>query len=184
MSTGPIVAALYGVWRLANLDRSGLDCIDRSPEGAVRSFWAAGFLAAPFLLLLILRQSDGVDPFRYYSVHALSYVIGWTLFPLAMIHVVRLLDRRHLYFNFIATYNWSAMIQNGLHFTVAFIAESRLLGPGPLTLLGLATLILALGYAWYVTRIALDLPAGAAGAVVALDVLFGVLVDRVAARII
>jgi hypothetical protein len=136
------------------------------------------------VILLVLRQSDSVDPFRYYVVHGVGYVLGWTLFPLAMLSVSRLIQREPFYFSFIAAYNWSAILQNAVHFAVAFLAEAEVMGLGALTFLSLITTLIVAGYAWYVTRIALNAPAGAAAAVVFLDILLGVFIERLTFKMV
>ena len=43
------VYSIFGAYRLAMLDKSGLSYLDRSPEGAIRSFYAA-LIVLPALL--------------------------------------------------------------------------------------------------------------------------------------
>lgn len=181
---GPVVSAVYGAWRLAHFDARGLEHIDRSSEGAVRSFLAALFLAPPYLALLLLRQPDWVDPARYYILHAIGYVVSWTLFPLAMVGVARLIGREDRYVGFVAAYNWSAIVQNGVHFAVAFLAEAEILAPRAITFLGLVATAAVAAYAWFVARVALAAPPGAAAAVVFLDIVLGVFIERLAVKLI
>jgi hypothetical protein len=177
------VYSIFGAYRLAMLDRSGLGYLDRSPEGALRSF-AAGLIVLPaYALLVVLRLWDvlpQVSAFRFVTVEGLAYVISWTAFPLVMFHISDLLDRSGRYFDFLAAYNWSAIIQMGVYLPVVAIADSGLvpesLGEG----LVLVVTLLVLIYQWFIARTTLEIGGGTAAGVVVLDMILAVFITGTA----
>ena len=50
-----VVAALYGAYRLARFDPSGLALFDATIAGFSRSFFAAVLVAPVYLVLLLIR---------------------------------------------------------------------------------------------------------------------------------
>ena len=59
MITAPEVArAMYGAWRLARLDRSGIEQFGDDAEAFWRSFYAM-LIAAPFYVVLISLRLSG-----------------------------------------------------------------------------------------------------------------------------
>ena len=121
------VYSIFGAYRLAMLDKSGLSYLDRSPEGAIRSFYAALIVLPAYAVLVVLRLWDvlpEVSLLRFITVEGLAYVISWTAFPLVMFHISGLLDRSARYFDFLSAYNWSSVIQMGLYLPVVAIADS------------------------------------------------------------
>ena len=55
ISTRELAYGLVGAWRLMRNDASGLQYFDRSPHGALRSFWVM-VLAAPAYAVLLMLQ--------------------------------------------------------------------------------------------------------------------------------
>ncbi len=162
------VYSIFGAYRLAMLDKTGLSYLDRSPEGALRSFNAA---------LIVLPE---VSLLRFVTVEGLAYVISWTAFPLVMFHVSGLLDRAGRYFDFLSAYNWSSVIQMGVYLPVVAIADSGLLPEGLGEGLVLAVTMLVLMYQWFIARTTLDINGGSAAGVVLLDMILAVFITGVA----
>ena len=119
-----VVYSIFGAYRLAMLDKTGLNYLDRSPEGAIRSFNAALIVLPAYAVLVVLRLWDvlpDVSLLRFVTVEGLAYVISWTAFPLAMFHISGLLDRSERYFDFLSAYNWSSVIQMGVYLPVVAV---------------------------------------------------------------
>ena len=57
--TENMATSLYGAYRLARADKSGLNYFDASIDGFWRSFFAAVVIAPLFALFLIVRYSFG-----------------------------------------------------------------------------------------------------------------------------
>ncbi len=178
-----IVAAVTGAWRLARGDRTGVTLIDRSPDGALRSFRAAAVVAPGYLVLLALRLDPGAAAGGIWPlllVETIAYVISWTAFPVVMIDLARLFDRFERYPDFVAIYNWGAVVQAMVYIPVIVCAD---LGLVPPPLGGVAVLVVTavvIGYQWYILRVALDLPPATTAALVVLDLVLAVFIAAAA----
>jgi hypothetical protein len=179
--------ALTGALRLARGDRGGLSCFDRSLAGFWRSFRAA-ILAYPlYLVLLTMRVSVGdwgrAGGLRIIMVETIAYVIAWAAFPLIMMTVTRWLDRSHRFFDFMVPYNWSQVPQSALFVLVGLEAESGVLGAPVASAIDVVAAVAVLLYEWFIARVALDTTTSAAGFVVFVDLLLGVVISRVASSL-
>lgn len=164
---------------MARLDLPADAPADAAHAVARHSFWAAAFCLPGFICLHLLDWAQQAAPpgegrAHGFAVDLLSYVIGWAAFALASHAVAARLGRAARWPRFIALWNWCNVVQYLL----------LVVGSLP-ALLGLpdwiyqATWLIALGWAmwleWFATRLALDLAAGPAAALVALDLLIGLL---------
>ena len=168
-----VTNALYGAYRLARGDKTGLFYFDTSIAGFWRSFFAAVLIATLFLILLIIRFSVddiGAGPIRFYTIEAIAYVIGWVLFPLVAYYLVQTLEKEEQYVCFIVAYNWAAVLQNGFYLPFAILFQLGMIPGEAAGILNLILLGLVLAYTWYVTRTALDISGAVAGGIVVLDV--------------
>jgi hypothetical protein len=175
--------SIYGAWRLALLDRLGLNYLDKTPEGALRSFYAALLVLPAYAVLVVLRLWDvlaDVSLLRFASVEGIAYVISWTAFPLAMYYVAGLLGRAERYFDFLSAYNWSSVIQMGIYLPVVAIADSGLLPAALGEGMVLVVTMLVLIYQWFIARTALDIGSGTAAGVVLLDMVLAVFITGTA----
>lgn len=174
--------SLFGAYRMAMLDPSGMQYFDRTPEGALRSFYAALLALPGYALLLILRlwpEMQATPLPRFVAVEGIAYIVSWTAFALTMVHVTRFLDRADRYVGFLCAYNWSAVIQTALYVPTVVIAEIALpgaLGDG----LVLGVMMAMLAYQWFIARTALEVGGGIAAAIVMLDLVFSIMINGVA----
>lgn len=176
------VYSIFGAYRLAMLDKTGLNYLDRSPEGAIRSFNAALIVLPAYAVLVVLRLWDvlpDVSLLRFITVEGLAYVISWSAFPLVMFYISGLLDRSERYFDFLSAYNWSAVIQMGVYLPVVAVADSGLMPTGVDEGLVLAVTMLVLMYQWFIARTTLDINGGSAAGVVLLDMILAVFITGV-----
>ncbi|MGE5506110.1 MAG: hypothetical protein ACM31L_16940 [Actinomycetota bacterium] len=181
-ATSHIAAGVYGAWRLARRDPSGLAWIDGSVQGFWTSFWAAALVAPGFFALQALAGSFDDGLARPLLVQLIGYVIGWTAFPLAMAHISEGLGKWGNYTRYIAAYNWSAVVQMGAFLPVAVLAH---LFPGSGTaMLDMSVTVVLLVYQAYVAHVALGVGPGTAAGIVVLDVLMGGLVQMATDRLI
>ncbi len=173
-----VFKALSGAIQLAKFDKTGLNAFGHTRDAAKRSFFAAVIVAPMFLLWIGTHGIDSrIDvplPFAL-SFAFLSYACGWMIFPILMWHISEKLGCRARFFHFLAAYNWVAVIQNGLFMAMDIIFVSIGAPEGARGFFGLILLVYVLLYAWFVAKSALDLPAGPASLVVALDMLTSVL---------
>jgi len=176
------LSALYGAVRLARFDANGMAFFDISVRGFWRSFYAAAIVAPFYGILLAIRFSaaniDASGP-RYIAVEAIAYVISWVAFPVVMASFSRFLEREQRYLRFIVAYNWASVLQNAIYIPLAMLAASGAISGGNANTLGIIVLIIILVYSWFIAITALDLSAGMATGVVALDLVLSIFIDAI-----
>ncbi len=178
-----VSVGMYGAWRFARLDRGAMRWFDRSPGAVARSFWA-GLVAYPGFLMLLAFQVppegwERAGDAPIILVHSIGYVIGWTLFPLALLPFCRWLEREAQFFDFLIAYNWSQVLQTALVLMVTGIVASNLLPPEIAALLDIASFIALLAYEWFIARVALEAGGVVATAVVVLDLVLSEVVRAI-----
>jgi hypothetical protein len=177
VSIRDISIALYGVWRLASLDRAGADLFDNTAAAFWKSFNAA-WLAFPAYALLVLlsfaHHPVDAGPLRVLSVELIAYVIGWVLFPLVMIAFTDTVKADRNYFRFITAWNWAIVLQAYLFLAVSAFSAS---GTVPDSLGGLISLIATFAiffYQGYIARTVLDVTTPVAVMIVVIDLLIAI----------
>lgn len=168
--------AIYGIWRLAKLDRSAVQFFDNTPEAFWRSFNAA-IIAAPAYILLVLLDgsSNDVDAgfFRIAAVESISYVIGWVLFPLIMISFTDSAGCGRYYYRFISAWNWSIVLQIFVFLGVTAFGASGALPGMFASFAGLIAVFAILFYQGFIAHVMLEIRAGPAALIVLIDLILG-----------
>ena len=163
--------ALFGAYRLARFDASGLRYFDTTITGFWRSFYVAAIIAPPYMLLLSLQYSAEEEPtplLAFLTVNAISYIAGWFAYPLLMFYITQSMAREHLYMRYIVAYNWAAVLQNGVMLPIFILATAGILPNDAAVFLGLIAFIAILTYSWFIACKGLDISGlSAAGVVVA-----------------
>jgi hypothetical protein len=166
-----VARSLFGAWRLAWLDPSGMGYFNLSVEGFWRSFFAAVLVAPGYALLVaqeFFAREEAVSPIWALLVESLAYLVGWAAFPVAAVFLTRLLGLSRNYVPLIVAANWASVIQIGGF--LAAIALGLVLPP-----LGGLAVMLATGailfYQWFVIRTTLATTGGIAIAFVLVDLL-------------
>ncbi|AWK86333.1 hypothetical protein [Azospirillum thermophilum] len=178
-SSRQILISLYAAYRLARFDRGGLDLLDRRPEGALASFYAAVVVLPAYALLLAIRlwpQIQDTPLPQLLTVEAIAYVVSWTAFPLALHRIAGLLDRADRFPGAVCAYNWSAVVQMAVYLPVVVLSATGLLPPVLAEALVLGVMMAMLTYEWFVLRTALDISGPAAAALVLVDLFLSALV--------
>lgn len=169
ISLAETMRAIYGAWRLARLDAGGLQAYDGSLAGFWRSFSAA-IIVAPAQILLLWLAPDSAAPGpasgRLIAVESLSYVIGWTAFPLAAYYLTQFVDRSNRYLIYITAYNWAQVIEMAAWLALSLVS-ALLFSAAPPPLLQVLLIALVFGYEWFIARRALGVPGLAAAMFVA-----------------
>ncbi len=184
LSAREAATSLYGAYRLARFDARGMTYFETSLAGFWRSFFAAVIVAPLYAVLLLLRHGAGetaVDGVRFAAVEAIAYVIAWVAFPLVMVYLVRVLNREERYLGYIVAYNWAAVLRNALYMPVFMLGVTGTVPAGPLILIALSVVFV---YIWFIARVALDVGAWTAVALVALDFVLSVFIDVVASSML
>ena len=173
--------ALYGAYRLARADTSGMSYLDTSFDGFWQSFFAAVLVAPFFILLLIIRFNNTdleISAFRFLTLESIAYVIGWVLFPLIAFYLVQVLERENQYFGFIVAYNWASVLQNAIYLPFAVLFELGIISGDGAYFTNLILLCLVLAYTWFVTKTALNVSGFVASGLVVLDVGLWIMVNK------
>ncbi|MCF8482802.1 MAG: hypothetical protein K9H25_20455 [Rhodospirillum sp.] len=176
MTVEQAARVLRGLGRVLRLNPLGFKEFENTPGEALRSFQAALWLAPVFVLYAAMDRFTGDEasgPLGAFAVlKAAHYVIGWTLFPVVMEGISRLLGRRQVYFRWLAAYNW---LQVPIMLAYLPVAVASLLGAGgpggPVAFLDLALFLGMATYLGFLARHGLGLPLSSAVAVVVLDLI-------------
>lgn len=179
--------ALYGAYRLARLDATGMSHFDVSADGFWKSFFAAVIVAPLYVLFLLLHFQAGENDasfFRYVSIETIAYVITWVLFPLVMAGMTKFLGREDKFIAYIIAYNWASVWQNAVYLPVQILIAAGVLSAEAGASFSIAVLMAVLFYVWFITRTALDVPVSTAAAIVVIDLLLSVLVNGFAVSMI
>lgn len=175
ISAAEAARGIYGAWRLAHGDRSGLSWFDASLAGFWRSFGAAIVALPAYAALSALAAADypgDVDWGGVVLVEGIAYVIDWFAYPLAAFYLCRWIGRGGRFLLFIVALNWAKVIIAVVMLPAAVVANVVPGGIGAF----LPVLVLAgvLFYVWHVTRVALDTGAGEAVLLTLANVAIGV----------
>ncbi len=179
-----IERALWGTWLLLRQDPRALDLFDLSVEGFWKSFYAA-VVALPFYAFLVLHEmmlAPPVRPLPAVLARLVGYALDWVVFAVAAALLLRMLGLGRRFVPLVVTVNWAAVPQLAL---MAAAVVASLILPDPLDpLLLVAALAAVLFYRWLVMRQALEGLAGIAFGFVVVDVILGILVDRLVALLL
>lgn len=174
-----LAAALRGVSALLRLRPNAFELFDASPSGFWKSFWVA-VIILPVWAALIADQAGAAHlSWRFFTVQGISYAVSWLAYPLLMVRLSDILGRWSHYYSYMVAYNWFQLVQ-----TVAWLPLVLLLdGDAPRGLVALVWLTthgVLLTYSWLIARRGLQVEAGTATALVIIDLLLGLLIDRLA----
>jgi hypothetical protein len=182
LSRQEFAAAMAGVRGLVRLDPKAFAFFNATHEGFWRSFWAAAILA-PFTAIAVAREAAVMPPdslWRFIAFQTIGYALGWLAFPLAMVRIADLLGRRDRYFHYMVALNWFHLVEIVFWGPLLVLGMTGIL-PGTVEqLLGLVVLVALLGYEWFIARHGLKIEGGTAAALVAIDFLLSLVIDRLA----
>lgn len=187
MTINEIASAVYGTYRLAKRDPGGLDYLDRSSEGAVKSFYAAVIVLPIHAVLTTASKWEFLQKAEiptWFAFELVFYVIGWTLFPVLMITITRWIDRWNRFPDFLVAYNWSHIIILAAWLPLQFLRLTELVPMPVFHMLGLGLLVIVLYYRWFFFKVSLDITGGMAAALVASDYVLGLVMFQVSESIV
>ncbi|HUN49929.1 MAG TPA: hypothetical protein VMU42_02380 [Candidatus Sulfotelmatobacter sp.] len=173
-----IFRSIFGAWRLAHLDPSGMFYFNLTIEGFYRSFLAPIF-AAPFFVLLVLLQIDPkTDAAPVLEVEIIAYLVTWIAYPALMILLCRVLDLGQHYVAFIVAYNWSQIVVIAVYLPLNAVIGYRLLGGDVSAILSVLGLAASCFYLWFIARTALQTTALVAIGLTVAEILVELIVHR------
>ncbi len=172
--------AVQGALLLARGDTAGMGWFDISFDGFWHSF-TAPLLAAPIYALLLAEQyarfgsTGGLG--AIVLAESVSYILDILTFPVLAIFLTRFLGLSARYVPLVVATNWATLPQVLLF--LAAVTLGILVAPLRPALL-LFAMLASLTYQWFVVRTALGSTGGHAAAFVMLNLLVGLLLNRVA----
>ncbi len=175
-----IARAMQGALLLARGDTGGMGWFDISFDGFWHSF-AAPVLAAPVYALLLAEQyarfgyTGGLG--TIVLAESVSYILDILTFPILAIFLTRFLNLGTRYVPLVVATNWATLPQVLLF--LAAVTLGTLVAPLRPALL-LFAMLATLTYQWFVVRTALGSTGSHAAAFVTLNLLVGLLLNRVA----
>ena len=172
-----VYRSIYGAYRLAFLDPSGMAYFNLSVDGFWRSFFAAVLVAPGYVLLVaqkLTAQPDVLDLGWAILVQTLAYGLIWAAFPLVALVLAQLLGLSRNYVPLIVAVNWAAVLQLGV------LLAAMALGLLVPALEGLVLLLVTGGllfYQWFVIRTALQTTGGIALLMVLVDLVLNTTIN-------
>jgi hypothetical protein len=178
-----VLSALYGAYRLAWFNVSGMTYFNLTVDGFWRSFFAAVLVAPAYAVLVGLRVSAAeVNIAFVFLTEALGYVLAWCAFPAVALVLTRLLGLDRNYVALIVAHNWSAVLQMAAF--VAVVLVGGILPAALGTLLVALTTLAILVYQWFVIRTALQTSGGIALMLLLVDLVITSLISAGADRVL
>lgn len=171
--------ALFGAWRLAHFDLQGTTYFDRSPRGALRSFWVAAILLPAYVIMVLLHLIErpaAIAPAALVLVHGVAYLIGWTAYQVTVLWLARFMDREAEGFGYIAMYNWSQLLIMLMVLPVSALRVGQMLPEGLTGLLELLVNLAVIAYLWFIARAGLQVGPFAAMGLVAVDLTLSMII--------
>ena len=176
--------ALRGVGRILRFDPDFIRYFDRSRSGALRSFWMAVPLLPIFVLRLYLLHDPQTPPIdsRMFCAMLIGYVLNWIVFPLVLLSLAPVMERKTQVIGTIAVYNWLSLLFILMDVPIIALGAAGL-DVSLLQLLDLATLLVALVCEGFILAVTLQIRGFSAAALVLLDFILGQLVFGLTDRI-
>lgn len=178
-ATRTIVAGLYGAARLARADPAGAHLFGTDAMAFWTSFWAAAIVLPSYGLLVLLTGGEAlqtIEPGRFFALEAVTYIIGWVLFPLLIAPFCDAIGRSGRWVPYIVAHNWASVLQANAFLFATALAATGLLPDAVNALVLVTTTALVLLYQWFVARVVLDTSPAAAAMAVAIDIMTALMV--------
>lgn len=176
ISTLEATKGIYGAWRLAHGDRTGLTYFDSSIDGFWRSFGAAIVALPAYIALVLLGIASEQGPVNYggvFLVEAIAYIIDWFAFPLAAVYVTEWMDKRDRYTRLIVALNWARVLEAAVMLPAVLVAT--IVPNGPFAFIPVAMFVAILVYHWWVIRTSMDVSGAEAALVTVINLIIGII---------
>ena len=180
-----VLSGLYGAYRLAWFDASGMAHFNLTVEGFWRSFFAAVLVAPAYAILVGMQLSAEAEEFNWALVlltEGIGYVLAWSAFPLIAIVLTRLLGLDRNYVALIVAVNWSAVLQTGAFLAVVLLGLIMPQGLG--TFIVTIPTLAILTYQWFVIRTSLQSTGGIALMLLLIDLVITSMINAGADRML
>ncbi|MDR6288631.1 hypothetical protein E9232_001138 [Inquilinus ginsengisoli] len=187
VSSGDIIRGVWGAWRLARRDTSGMAMFDVSPDGAAKSFVAAVLAFPPYMVIQAFLLSEKwpllLQPGPL-LIETLGFIAGWALMPAAMTWILPQLNRGPRLSQAIVAYNWALLLITLVQLLLTLLTVAGLF-PSVLGLIAsVAVAVACYLYEGFVLRTAVEVDVPIAAGLVVFDAvlsyLLGTWVDVIA----
>lgn len=180
MSEGSIRRGLRAALLLARGRPEGMDLVIADSAAAQHALARHSFLAVAlclpvFLLVQVLSAAPLAEPTIIGLARELvAFLLGWLGFALLSHRLASVLGRAVLWPRFITLWNWCNLVQ---YLMLGASVVPGLLGMPAIIVqtVGIAAMGWAVWLEWFATRLALGLPGTKAAALVAIDLLLGIM---------
>jgi hypothetical protein len=173
--------AMTGVGQLLRFRRDAFVFFEATPAGFWRSFWAA-ILILPVWILVLVDQAAALNhpsPVSFLLAQMVGYAVSWLAYPLLMVKIGDFLDRWPRYYSYMVAYNWFQVLQAVAWFPLVFLVDAKA-PAGLVAIVWLSTHGVLMTYSWFIAKRGLMIDGFAAGAIVAIDLLLSMIIDRIA----
>ena len=187
INTKEAASALYGLWRIARWDDKAFDFFNATEHGFWRSFIAAAFVAplqAIYQISVYMTAEQPPTALRMFFVEGLEYITLWFLYPVAMLSVVKLLDRNAEFFRYLVAYNWFQLAVGFIAMPIIILSQLELL---PLAFSGFfdsMVFVAYVTYAAFIAREGLRVTLATGIGIVVLDILLTLVVGQITLRML
>lgn len=187
MALPAFLAPLGGTIDLLKGDRGGIAKLGSGTNaGLVASFLIPGILLLPGYAYLAGERFEAlkIEPSlaELLTIEPLAYLIGWTLFP-ALSHLYcERIGKTHDWYDYVAAYNWSNILQMGLYLPASLIADGGMAAP-TMFVLSVAVLAAAIGIQFRLATVVLRVDPLPALVLVAIDLASSILLARIVERL-
>lgn len=180
-----IQRSFRGAWRIALGDFRGMEEFDVSAAGFWRSFQAIILMIPADLLVLAayarFAEEEGESAAEPFSAGALVLeevwsILGWIAFPLLLFFAARQLGIADRYAPFVVARNWGGALATLPFAAVSGLYLIGLLNGAIASLALLVVMLVVIRYLYLLARASLGAPPLFCGAIVAADILVGLLV--------
>lgn len=170
---------------LIQILRFNTKVIDAFPASAAMTLasFRVGLFVAPVYLLQslfhLLKPGGGDDFLIFAATEVLTYVIGWTLFPVVLLHLAPRLGWGVRVLRYITVYNWFQVAVAAALLPFIVLTGLNLIPPeaAQLMMMMIGTAIMV--YSWFIARHSLKVPGLTASGCVILDLLLSVFINGV-----
>lgn len=182
ISARHLASSLYGLWLLLRWDASGFGYFERNFGGFWRSYFVA-FTLAPLYLAHSVAAFDATTAkesmAHHFASEAVAYVLSWTVFPFAMMHVTRLLQRELRFFDYFVAYNWFQLAIGLVLLPILLLADVGLMTPESAVFLNFIILGVFFAYGVFIARHGLDVTLATGVGIVLFDTVLSMIVRQI-----
>lgn len=153
-----IARSLFVAWRFLTGDAGEMKFLEVSGRGVLRSFTALAFAAPVFFIIQWLQFTapgyGWINLLHYFALFG-AYALAWAAFAFAVFHAHNLIGARPFFLRFITLYNWARIYVLLIMLPAFALSAAGVIEGGVKALVFAVSAAAALGYKYFITRMAL-----------------------------